>query len=149
MIVDRDLKDARVGISADWRFGIAYNAALKLCTILLYAEGFKAERNLNHYRTIQAMPLIIGKDKIIDAEYLDTCRAKKNVVEYDYVGAVTDKDADELIGFVVELKNEVIRWMKKITQPYHHKASSKLVKKPHLLSPVAQCPNVIENPALF
>ena len=36
-IVDRDLKDAvEGGISADWRFGIAYNAALKLCTILLF-----------------------------------------------------------------------------------------------------------------
>jgi hypothetical protein len=48
-IVERDLKDASEGcISADWRFGIAYNAALKLCTVLLYAEGYKAERNLFH-----------------------------------------------------------------------------------------------------
>ena len=53
-IVDRDLKDAvEGGISADWRFGIAYNAALKLCTILLYAEGYKAERALQHYRTFK------------------------------------------------------------------------------------------------
>ncbi len=29
-IVERDLADARSDISADWRFGIAYNAALKL-----------------------------------------------------------------------------------------------------------------------
>ena len=34
-IVDRDLKDAKTGISDDWRFGIAYNAALKLCTIFI------------------------------------------------------------------------------------------------------------------
>jgi len=46
-IVERDLKDAiEGGISADWRFGIAYNAALKLCTVLLYAEGYKAERTM-------------------------------------------------------------------------------------------------------
>ena len=38
-IVKRDLRDAQGDISADWRFGIAYNAALKLCTILLYASG--------------------------------------------------------------------------------------------------------------
>jgi hypothetical protein len=56
-IVDRDLKDARQkGLSADWRFGIAYNAALKLCTILLYAEGFRPEKTLAHYRTLQAQP---------------------------------------------------------------------------------------------
>lgn len=30
-IVDRDLEDAARGLSADWQFGIAYNAALKLC----------------------------------------------------------------------------------------------------------------------
>jgi hypothetical protein len=29
-IIDRDLQDAAGSISADWRFGIAYNAALKL-----------------------------------------------------------------------------------------------------------------------
>ena len=45
-IVDRDLKDASSELSADWRFGIAYNAALKLCMILLYSEGYEAERNL-------------------------------------------------------------------------------------------------------
>lgn len=39
-IVDRDLADASTArLSSDWQFGIAYNAALKLCTILLYAEG--------------------------------------------------------------------------------------------------------------
>jgi hypothetical protein len=34
-VVDRDLADARCDISPDGRFGIAYNAALRLCTILL------------------------------------------------------------------------------------------------------------------
>ena len=38
-VVDRDLEDANRGLSADWQFGIAYNAVLKLCTILLHAEG--------------------------------------------------------------------------------------------------------------
>jgi hypothetical protein len=29
-IVERDMEDAKGSISPDWRFGIAYNAALKL-----------------------------------------------------------------------------------------------------------------------
>lgn len=63
-IVDRDIKDAAEGgISLDWRFGIAYNAALKLCTILLYAEGYKPERNLQHYRTIHASDTRSGKNQ--------------------------------------------------------------------------------------
>lgn len=113
MIIDRDLEDAGGSISNDWRFGIAYNAALKICTILLYAEGFKAERTLQHYRTIQALPLILGKERKDDAEYLDSCRSKRNIVEYDYVGAVTGNDADELIDFVKELKSDVLDWLKK------------------------------------
>jgi hypothetical protein len=62
LIVERDLKDAKESIlSPDWRFGIAYNAALKLCTILLYCEGFRPEKNLAHYRTLQALPVNPGK----------------------------------------------------------------------------------------
>ena len=70
-IISRDLKDAEAGISDDWRFGIAYNAALKLCTILLYAEGYRPEKTLQHYRTIQALPLILGGNRRADADYLD------------------------------------------------------------------------------
>ena len=80
--MERDLKDASEGlISADWRFGIAYNAVLKLCAILLHAEGYRAERALQHYRTIQALPFILGPERKKDTFYLDACRAKRNVVE--------------------------------------------------------------------
>src|SRR5208283_577109 len=61
LIAGRDLKDAASGgISSDWQFGIAFNAALKLCTILLYAEGYRPEKQLTHYRTLQALPVILG-----------------------------------------------------------------------------------------
>lgn len=110
-IVERDIADSDGGISPDWRFGIAYNAALKLCTILLYVEGFRPEKNLQHYRTLQALPLILGDKRKLDADYLDTCRIKRNTVEYDYVGGATDSDADELIEFVKDLKNEVLAWI--------------------------------------
>jgi len=113
-IVERDIKDASEGeISADWSFGIAYNAALKLCTVLLYAEGYKAERNLQHYRTIQALPLILGSERKNDSDYLDSCRSKRNIVEYDYIGAVTAGNALELIEFVKGLKIDVERWLAK------------------------------------
>ena len=35
------------------------------------------------------------------------------IVEYDYVGAVTKQNADELIEFVHELKKDVLDWLKK------------------------------------
>jgi hypothetical protein len=111
-IVDRDLSDAGEGISPDWRFGIAYNAALKLCTILLYAEGYRAARTLQHYRTFQALPLILGLRHRHDANYLDACRKKRNIVEYDYVGGATGDEASELAAFVVELREMVLDWLK-------------------------------------
>jgi hypothetical protein len=113
-IVKRDFHDAqKTGISADWRFGIAYNAALKLCTILLYAEGYRPDKNLAHYRTLLALPLILGTDRKADAEYLDACRAKRNTVEYDYVGGATNADAEELSAFVKELEQDVLGWLEK------------------------------------
>jgi len=37
----------------------------------------------------------------------------RNIVEYDYVGAVTGENAEELIEFVTELKREVMVWLKR------------------------------------
>jgi len=112
-IVDRDLKDAREkSISQDWRFGIAYNAALKLCTILLAAEGYRPERTLQHYRTIHAMPEILGKEMQEDAQYLDTCRKKRNIAEYDQIGIISETEAEELLNFATKLRQQVLDWLK-------------------------------------
>jgi hypothetical protein len=113
-IADRDISDAKSGgISTDWQFGIAYNAALKLCTILIYAEGYRAGQGLQHYRTIQALPLILGKDRQADADYLDSCRVKRNTVEYDRIGATSEGEAIELIDFVITFRTEVTGWLKR------------------------------------
>ena len=113
-LVRRDLADARQeAISDDWRFGIAYNAALKLCTILLYAEGYRPAHDLAHYRTLQALPVILGSERKADAEYLDRCRTKRNTVEYDCVGGAPSADADELMDFIQTLESDVISWLKK------------------------------------
>jgi len=112
-IVERDLRDAGKDISADWRFGIAYNAALKLCTVLLYAEGYRPSHESHHYRTLAALPEIMGNERKEDAQYLDDCRKKRNIVEYDYIGGTSESDANELIVFVEEFKNQVISWIEK------------------------------------
>lgn len=111
-IVDRDLIDASTArLSSDWQFGIAYNAALKLCTILLYAEGYRPDRSLAHYRTLQALPLILGDAKKADADYLDSCRIKRNTVEYDMAGRTSPEEAAELIEFCNELRTDVLDWL--------------------------------------
>jgi len=111
-IVERDLADAVGEISADWRFGIAYNAVLKLCTILLHASGYRPERAFQHYRTIAALPFILGEARRDDAAYLETCRVKRNRAEYDMAGVATDRDAAELLEFCRELRQDVLVWLR-------------------------------------
>ena len=66
-IVNRDIEDAQIKeISNDQRFGIAYNAALKLATIMLYVSGYRTEKNLVHYRTILSLELTIGEHRVAD-----------------------------------------------------------------------------------
>lgn len=113
-IVDRDIRDAGAALSADWRFGIAYNAVLKLCTILLHAEGYRAAHDLQHYRTIAAMPLILGDSRTDDAGYLDACRKKRNIVEYERAGSISGTEADELLAFVRRFREDVIAWLEKV-----------------------------------
>ena len=113
-IVERDLKDASAkGLSDDWKFGIAYNAALKLCAILLHSSGYRPEKNLAHYRTLQALPLILGNKYKSDADYLDTCRKKRNETEYDFAGNISEDEVFELLNFCKELKSAVLIWLKK------------------------------------
>ena len=110
-VVDRDLEDSKRNLSPDGQFNIAYNAALQLCAILLLAEGWKADKLRAHQWTIAALPLILGKDRQGDANYLDACRAKRNGLEYDAAGKVSASEAKELRDFAVELRESVIVWL--------------------------------------
>jgi hypothetical protein len=45
-------------------------------------------------------------------EYLEVCRKKRNIIEYDAAGTVTDRDATELVEFAVGLRGRVLDWLK-------------------------------------
>jgi hypothetical protein len=55
----------------------------------------------------------LGEHKRDDSEYLDACRRKRNIVEYDCVGGATPGDVLELREFVQEFKVEVLTWLSK------------------------------------
>lgn len=113
-IADRDIADAAASeLSNDWRFGIAYNAALKLCTMMLYDAGYMPEKNLAHYRTLLSIEFTLGEERKADAAYLDSCRTKRNHVEYDYVDGASESEAEELLDFAKELREEVVSRLNK------------------------------------
>ena len=109
--VDGDLVDAGKDLSPDWRFVIAYNAALRLCSVLLAASGLHAERSQKHYRTIMAMPLILGSEMEELSVYLDKCRIRRSEITYEAVGKVSVAEAEELASEVKQLREHVKEWL--------------------------------------
>lgn len=113
-LVERDLADAsREEISKDWRFNIAYNAGLQLATLVLYAAGYRAGRGESkHYRVIQALPLVMGHRFSSTRDYLDNCRRRRNISEYDTAGTISQKEAEDLLQAVQEFRSEVETWLR-------------------------------------
>lgn len=112
-VVDRDLADAAVPrLSADWRLGITYNAALQLATLALAAEGYRPGRERAHERAIQSLAHTAGIERDT-VDLLDTVRRKRNQVNYEHAGTVSPAEADELYGVVAALRGAVVRWLAK------------------------------------
>ena len=85
-IVIRDFNDSFANeISPGWQFGIAYNAALKLATILIRKSGYRIRGQGHHYLSFLLIPEILGKEKKIYAEYLEVCRQKKKEIELNMI----------------------------------------------------------------
>ena len=104
-VADRDLADCRAAqLSDDWRFSIAYNAALQLATMALYARGYKVPRGQSHHlRAIQSLEFTVGIDrKTVDV--LDAFRLKRNAGVYDRAGAVSQAEAGEMIALAHTLR---------------------------------------------
>ena len=55
-----------------------------------------------------AIEYSIGSHRKEDAIYLDACRAKRNTIEYDNVGGASEAEAEELLEFARELRQEVL-----------------------------------------
>jgi uncharacterized protein (UPF0332 family) len=108
---ERDLEDASKDLSAAWRFAIAYTAALRLCGVVLSAAGYRATREQRHYRTIAAVPLVMGPDLHELSTYLNQCRSRRHEVTYEPVTNVSREEASELIGAAEELRDVVREWL--------------------------------------
>jgi uncharacterized protein (UPF0332 family) len=113
-IINRDLRDNQLPeLSLDWRFAISYNAALQCCTIALYCKGFKSGRGQSeHYRVIQSLPLTMGEKYNEMRDYLNACRAKRNISDYDAAGTISKQEVRELSEAAQELYNDLNIWLK-------------------------------------
>jgi hypothetical protein len=112
-VVDRDLEDAAIPrLSADWRLGIAYNAALQLATLALAAAGYRPGRERAHERAILSLRDTVGiAAKTVDL--LDAIRRKRNQISYEHAGTTSAGEAAEFYDVVTALRGDVVRWLRK------------------------------------
>jgi hypothetical protein len=111
-LVDRDVRDAQIeATSADRRFATACNGALQLATVVLHAAGYRTAGPGHHSLTIQVLPEVMGAGQAEVAAFLDVCRMKRNVADYDRMGAVSESDVAELLELVDRLRADVTEWL--------------------------------------
>src|SRR3989338_6698934 len=120
-VVERDLKDAnQPGLSLDRRFATAYNAALQLATVALHAAGYRTIGHGHHWATLHVLPEIMGSKAQNRRDYLDACRTKRNVADYDRAGEIWEIEVTEILDEVRNFRSDLLEWLRT-----HH---------PHLLS---------------
>ena len=111
-VVERDLRDAAVpGLSDDRRFATAYEAALQLARMAIACSGYRVKGHGAHATTFEALRLSLGPEVRDLAAYLDACRRKRNLLEYDAAHVVTSSEADELVTQAGRFRDRVERWI--------------------------------------
>jgi hypothetical protein len=113
-LVARDLADAQVaGLSADRRFATAYNAALQAANMAIACAGYRVTAKTGHHKvTVEAITLAVGGGVSAYGDYFETCRRKRNVIDYTRSHVATDSEADEIVNKAQEFYELVEGWIK-------------------------------------
>lgn len=118
-VVNRDLRDAGIAaLSADRRFATAYNAALQLSKMALAAAGYRLSKGHGgHERAFDVVRYVVTTEEIEDlCDYFDTCRRKRNDVDYDFADVVSEMELEEILTEVSDYRILIEEWIKQ-TRP--------------------------------
>ena len=98
-VVERDLADAGLSaLSPDRRFATAYNAALQTAKMAVACAGYRVASTPGHHRLhFEAARIALGPKAKRFLDYFDTCRRKRNVIDYDAAFVATDTEAEEIL----------------------------------------------------
>jgi hypothetical protein len=112
-LVARDLADAAVaGLSTDRRFATAYNAALLAANMAIACAGYRVTAKTGHHRiTLDSVRLALGAGASAYADYFETCRRKRNVIDYSRSNVATETEAKEVAAKAAEFYDFVERWI--------------------------------------
>lgn len=113
-VVERDLADASLpGLSADRRFATAYNAVLQIAKMVIACVGFRVAGLGHHQMTFEVIELAMGPEVADLAAYFDTCRRKRNLVDYDMANVTSQTEADELLEQAKRFRVIAEEWIAK------------------------------------
>jgi len=111
-VADRDLKACDTpGLHNDWRFNIAYNAAIQLASAALAIVGYQAERANHHYRVIDSLAHTLGTDHA-SIQKLDTFRKKRNISDYEHADTISDAEVTSMRSLAVKLRVDLAEWIR-------------------------------------
>ena len=112
-LVARDLADARVvGLSADRRFATAYNAALQAANIAIACVGYRVTAKTGHHKiTFSSAHLALGSGASKYADYFETCRRKRNAIDYTRAHVATETEAAEIVEKATEFCDFIEVWI--------------------------------------
>lgn len=113
-LIKRDLADAAVvALSADRRFATAYNAALQAATIVIACSGYRVSARVGHHQvTFEAAEVALGSKAAALTQYFETCRRKRNVIDYMTSSVATDTEAEELVERAGDFRSMVEEWVR-------------------------------------
>jgi hypothetical protein len=124
-LVARDLRDAGLpDLSADRRFATAYNAILQTGKMVAACAGYRVVGPGHHRTMIEAIELAMGKAVSPQTAYFETCRRKRNTLDYDLAGVVSDQESDEIVREALRFRQRVEMWIAQHHSQYRRKEKS-------------------------
>jgi uncharacterized protein (UPF0332 family) len=114
-LIARDLGDAAVaGLSADRRFATAYNAALQAANMAIACAGYRITSKVGHHRiSFESAKFLLGNRTHRYADYFETCRRKRNTIDYTFSNVATETEAKEILAQAAEFYSQVEDWIAK------------------------------------
>ena len=114
-LIARDLADAAIAsLSSDRRFATAYNAALQSANMVIACAGYRIVSKVGHHRvSFESVKLVLGKPADKYADYFETCRRKRNTIDYTFSNVATETEAKEILAQASQFYGEVEDWLAK------------------------------------
>jgi hypothetical protein len=111
--IARNLRDAALpGLSADNRYGLAYEGGLLAAKMAVAAAGYRVKAVPGAHRvTFEAVALAIGPSVEPLVSYFELARRRRNELSYEAAEVVTDRDAEEMAQQAETLRRMVDGWL--------------------------------------